>query len=73
MSDLSGEWRFDLTFLRGSAQHSARLQQEGDQLRGTYRSQFGEQEITGQVDGSTVRLHTGVRHQASLANTSSSA
>ena len=64
LSDLNGNWSFEIEFLWGAARHSATLTQDGEALSGTYRSQYGVQEISGTVDGQRIRLRTGVRHQA---------
>jgi L-seryl-tRNA(Ser) seleniumtransferase len=62
---VSGDWRLDLRFLMGEASHSLHLEQDGDGVSGRYRSQYGEQDISGSLsaDGS-VRLRTWVHYQA---------
>jgi hypothetical protein len=63
--DLSGDWRLEVTFLRGTASHSLHLEQEGERVRGRYRTQYGEQDIAGHVDGDgTVHLRSSVHHEA---------
>ena len=63
--DLSGEWKLELKFLLGEASHSLQLKQDGDQVRGRYRSQYEEQDITGSVgEDGAVRLRSGVHYEA---------
>ena len=62
---VSGDWRLDLRFLMGEASHSLHLEQDGDGVSGRYRSQYGEQDITGSVtEAGAVHLRTGVHYQA---------
>ena len=63
MDDLSGSWEITLNFLMGEARHSVDLVQEGDELKGRYRSQFGEQEVRGRVRGSEVEMRVGIHYQ----------
>lgn len=64
MSTLSGHWLVNIEFLRGAACHAVQLEQEGEQLRGRYRSPYAEYEATGtaSADGA-VELHVPVSHQ----------
>lgn len=64
MSDLSGSWEIRLKFLLGEARHSAHLEQEGEALKGRYRSQFGEQEVRGRIRGDEVEMRVGIHYQA---------
>ena len=63
MSDLSGDWVFDIDFVRGHARHSVALKQKGEQLQGTYRSQFATQEIKGWVRDGRLELGTRIQYQ----------
>lgn len=63
MSDLSGSWEIKLSFILGEARHSVVLEQEGEELKGKYRSQFGEQEVRGRVRGSEVEMRVGIYYQ----------
>ena len=64
MSALTGHWHVDIDFVRGAARHTLQLEQEGDQLRGRYRSPYAEYEATGTVsaDGA-VELSVPVAYQ----------
>ncbi|HJP30890.1 MAG TPA: hypothetical protein QGF95_10085 [Candidatus Latescibacteria bacterium] len=63
--DLSGEWQLELKFLLGEASYQLSLDQADGGVSGRYRSQYGEQDISGSVgaDGA-VQLRTGVHYQA---------
>ncbi len=63
MSDLSGSWEIDLQFVRGRARHTVVLEQDGADLSGQYRSQFGEQALRGKVQGDQVEMHVGISYQ----------
>ena len=64
MSDLSGSWEVRLEFLLGEARHAMHLGQEGEELKGRYRSQFGEQQVQGRVCGDEVEMRVGIGYQA---------
>ena len=64
MSTLAGSWTVHITFVRGHATHSMQVEQEGNQLRGRYRSQYGVRELQGTVDGEQVRLRVPMHYQA---------
>jgi len=63
MSDLSGDWDFKLKFIMGETRHSAHLEQEGEELKGRYRSQFGEQAVQGRVKGEEVEMRVRINYQ----------
>lgn len=63
MSELSGSWVFEIDFLRGQARHAAELAQDGQVVRGTYRTQYDTQAVTGRVADGEVRLNTAVHYQ----------
>lgn len=60
--DVSGEWLIDLAFVFGESTHSVNLVQEGDALTGTYRSQYGQCEVMGQVAGDKVSFQAVLPH-----------
>jgi len=64
MSTLTGHWLLEICFVRGAARCALELEQEGDQLRGRYRSSYAQYPATGAVaaDGS-VELHVPVSYQ----------
>ncbi|MGM0401924.1 MAG: PLP-dependent transferase, partial [Chloroflexota bacterium] len=60
--DVSGEWLIDLAFVFGGSTHSMNLIQEGATLTGTYRSQYGQCPIRGQVAGNEVSFQAVLPH-----------
>ena len=63
MYNLNGEWDMRIQFLSGEAQHSLRLEQEGEVLSGAYRSQYGAEPLQGTVQGNVVQLQTDIRYE----------
>jgi len=63
---VAGQWKISTRYLLGSSQHSMVLEQEGSKLSGRYRSQFSLAELEGTVWGNEVRIHTSIRHEASV-------
>ncbi len=55
--DLSGAWTFDVMTDAGGGQPTVTLKQDGMKLTGHYSSQtFGEQELTGSIEGQDVTI-----------------
>lgn len=54
--DLSGDWRVEIQFVYGQAVHSLHAEQQGAEVTGTYRSQYGQGPLSGRVAGSQVVL-----------------
>ena len=63
MSKLSGDWLVELNFVRGEARHAMRLEQEGEALKGCYRSLFGTHEVRGRRQGEVVEMQVGINYQ----------
>ena len=63
MSALTGNWRVDLEFVRGRARHAACLEQVGEELRGRYRSAFGEHAVSGRVRDAVVEMQVDIHYQ----------
>ncbi|HET9947552.1 MAG TPA: hypothetical protein VFQ22_01375 [Longimicrobiales bacterium] len=53
---VAGQWTMDVTLSVGSGQATFVFQVDGSTLTGTYNGLFGEQEVTGTIEGSTVRF-----------------
>ncbi len=64
MASVDGTWVVHIRFVRGEATHSMQIEQEGDQVHGRYRSQYGEREVRGRVEGSEVFLRVPMHYQA---------
>ena len=63
MYNLNGEWDMWIQFLSGEARHSLQIEQDGEVLSGTYRSQYGAEPLQGNVQGNVVQLQTDVRYE----------
>ena len=63
MYDLNGEWDMRIQFLSGEARHSLEIEQDGEILSGTYRSQYSAEPLQGTVQGNVVQLQTDVRFE----------
>ena len=63
MNGLSGEWQVDLRFVRGEARHVVRLEQDGEELSGRYRSAFGEHALRGRIRDGVVHMQVHIHYQ----------
>lgn len=50
-ANLTGTWKMDVETSMGGGEVTFELQQEGDQLTGTYNGQLGTADLTGTVEG----------------------
>lgn len=64
MMNVEGSWMVRVRFVRGDATHSMQVEQDGEVLRGRYRSQYGERTIEGRVEGDRMRLYVPMHYQA---------
>jgi hypothetical protein len=56
-ADVSGTWQLTVETSQGTGTPTAVLQQQGEQLTGTFNSQiFGEAKITGSVKGNVIEF-----------------
>ena len=56
-ADVSGTWQLTVETSQGSGSPTLVLQQQGEQLTGTFNSQiFGEAKITGSVKGTAIEF-----------------
>jgi hypothetical protein len=56
-TDVSGTWQLTVETSQGTGNPTAVLQQQGEQLTGTFNSQiFGEAKITGSVKGNVIEF-----------------
>ncbi len=63
MRELNGNWKIGIKFLWGEARHSVQLAQNGQELKGRYRSQYSEQEVRGRVVDDRVEMEVGIYYQ----------
>jgi hypothetical protein len=54
--DVTGDWQVEVQFVYGRATHSVHVEQQGAELSGTYRSQYGQFRLTGRVSADRVTL-----------------
>jgi D-glucosaminate-6-phosphate ammonia-lyase len=57
-SDISGHWNVEIEFFSGRTQHSLYIQQEGNWIEGTHRTDFETREIFGVIEGDQVTLRS---------------
>jgi L-seryl-tRNA(Ser) seleniumtransferase len=57
-ADLSGEWDVRIDYAAGSSSHALSLRQRGNALEGSHRGDFVAREISGSIDGASVRLRS---------------
>jgi L-seryl-tRNA(Ser) seleniumtransferase len=57
--NIAGQWDLHLEFMRGSADHSLILEQDGGKLMGTHHGEFASGDLTGAVAADTVRFQSG--------------
>jgi hypothetical protein len=56
-ADVSGTWQLTVETSQGTGNPTAVLQQQGEQLTGTFNSQiFGEAKLTGSVKGNVIEF-----------------
>ena len=51
---VAGDWRIEIAFCLGSAQHSVHWRQDGEVISGRYQSSYGTHEASGAVDGDRI-------------------
>ncbi|MBI1352883.1 MAG: aminotransferase class V-fold PLP-dependent enzyme [Acidobacteria bacterium] len=56
--DLSGHWDVELAFFHGNTTHSLYLEQDGNWISGTHRTDFETRELFGAIDGNQVTLRS---------------
>ena len=56
--NVGGQWEVRLDFVRGSANHTIVLEQNGAQLMGTHHGEFASGDLTGSVAANSVRFQS---------------
>jgi len=51
---VAGDWRVEIAFCLGSAQHSVHWRQDGEAISGRYQSSYGTHEASGAVNGDQI-------------------
>lgn len=54
--NLSGQWDVNVIFFSSTIKHTFNLQQEGNWINGSHKSQFDERSIGGTIEGKQVKL-----------------
>ena len=57
-NDVSGHWDVDIEFFTGKSRHAFYLEQDGNWLRGTHRTDFETREMFGTIEGRKVTLRS---------------
>jgi L-seryl-tRNA(Ser) seleniumtransferase len=57
-ADLSGHWDVQIEFAAGRSHHALHLRQQGSDIDGTHAGDFVSRDLTGTIDGDSVRLHS---------------
>lgn len=55
-ADISGQWRVEITYTAGRANHVLHIQQKGNELVGSHQGDFIARDITGTISGDAVSL-----------------
>jgi L-seryl-tRNA(Ser) seleniumtransferase len=57
-TDLSGQWDVEIRYSAGRSTHALHLRQRGQEIDGAHRGDFVSRDLTGSIDGNTVRLRS---------------
>jgi L-seryl-tRNA(Ser) seleniumtransferase len=63
VADISGQWDVRIEYAAGTSNHGLTLRQKDNEVEGAHRGDFMTRDLTGMVDGSTVRLRSAVGEQ----------
>ncbi len=55
-ADVSGTWEVTIDIAGQQGTPTFELKQEGEKITGTYKGQFGEKEVTGEIDDGEIEL-----------------
>jgi len=66
-AQVAGEWSISLTFSRGTANHTAIIEQNEDTLSGTYKGELTEGSLRGTVKGNAVQFSSRLTYMQSSA------
>jgi uncharacterized pyridoxal phosphate-dependent enzyme len=58
---IGGHWDVTVEFFNGQSQHSFYIEQDGNWIQGTHKSDFSVQELVGVVEGNEVKLRSNFR------------
>ncbi len=63
-ANLSGSWDATIEFFSSSSRHILFLEQDGNWIRGSHKGDFSVRELTGTIEGDSVKLKSVDRHPA---------
>ena len=58
--DLSGSWDVSIQYAASKSNHQLYVRQKGNDIEGTHQGDFVTRDLTGQIDGDTVRLRSSI-------------
>jgi len=59
-ADVSGNWDVKVEYAAGASNHSLALRQKGNDIDGAHRGDFVSRDLTGTIDGDSVRLRSAI-------------
>jgi len=62
--NVAGEWEITMTYVVGSATHTATIVQDGGKLTGDYKGGFLEGKLSGAIKGNEIAFTGRLRHEA---------
>ncbi len=62
-ADLTGQWTVRIDYAAGGSSHTLHLTQKGNDLGGFHQGEFVTREVTGSIDGDTVRIRSAYGEQ----------
>src|SRR5207247_8488719 len=57
-ADLSGSWDVSVEYAAGRSNHVLQLRQRGNEIDGSHQGDFISRDLSGSIDGDTVRLRS---------------
>ncbi len=61
--DLTGQWNVRIQYAAATSTHTLHLTQKGNEIGGFHRGEFVTREVTGAIDGETVRIRSAFGEQ----------
>jgi L-seryl-tRNA(Ser) seleniumtransferase len=62
-ADLTGQWDVRVEYAAGGSSHTLHLRQRGNDIDGAHRGDFVSRDLTGTIDGDSVRLRSAYTEQ----------
>ncbi len=58
VSDISGRWDLEVSFLSGKGYHTLYIEQDGNWLNGSHKGEFSVRDMVGMIEGDEVRMRS---------------